>query len=60
MEYTLIMESGETLIMGGYEKERSSSERGGGLGGLGLRNNRKGDTQRIRMVLMVRPTLIGN
>jgi len=63
VEYTLIMEPGETLVMGGYEQERASSERSEGLGGLsalGLRGSREGDTQRSRMVLMVRPTLIGN
>lgn len=63
VEYTLIMEPGETLVMGGYEQERSSTKRDGGLGGLGalgIRNNREGGTERSRMVLMVRPTLIGN
>ena len=61
VEYTLIMDPGETLIMGGYEQERATSEDAGGLGGigaLGLRNNRKGETTRSRMVLMVRPTII--
>lgn len=63
VEYTLIMEPGETLVMGGYEQERASTERSGGLGGLGalgLRDSREGGTQRSRMVLMVRPTLIGS
>jgi type II secretory pathway component GspD/PulD (secretin) len=63
VEYTLIMEPGETLVMGGYEQERSSSSREGGLGGLsalGLRDSRSGGTERSRLVLMVRPTIIGN
>lgn len=61
VEYTLIMEPGETLVMGGYEQERASSQDSkgvGGLGALGLRNSRDGGTTRTRMVLMVRPTLL--
>lgn len=63
MEYTLIMEPGETLVMGGYEQERarSESERGiGGLGALGVKDKKEGGTTKTRMVLMVRPSLIGN
>jgi hypothetical protein len=63
VEYTLTMEPGETLVMGGYEQERASSGRQGGMGGLsalGIRDSRDGETTRARMVLMVRPTLIGN
>ena len=63
LEYTLIMNPGETLVMGGYEQERSMSEGSGGVGragALGLQKNRKGDTKRTRMIFMVRPTLIGN
>ena len=63
VEYTLIMDPGETLVMGGYEQERSSSGRRGGLGGLGalgLRGTRETETKRVRMVLMVRPFIIGS
>jgi type II secretory pathway component GspD/PulD (secretin) len=63
MEYTLIMEPGETLVMGGYEQEHASSEseKGvGGVGSLGAKDKRKGGTTKTRMVLMVRPSLIGN
>jgi hypothetical protein len=62
VEYTLIMEPGETLIMGGYEQERAVSSDSGGigsLGALGLNRSRTGETKRTRMVLMVRPSLIG-
>jgi hypothetical protein len=62
VEYTLIMEPGETLIMGGYEQERALSSDSGGvgaLGALGLNRSRDGQTTRTRMVLMVRPSLIG-
>lgn len=62
VEYTLIMEPGETLIMGGYEQERAlTSDEGGvgGLGALGLTRTRDGETTRTRMILMVRPSLIG-
>ena len=62
VEYTLIMEPGETLIMGGYEQERALSSRSGGvgaMGALGLNRSRDGETTRTRMVLMVRPSLIG-
>jgi len=62
VEYTLIMEPGETLIMGGYEQERAVSSDSGGVGGLGvtgLNRSRTGETKRTRMVLMVRPSLIG-
>ena len=61
LEYTLIMEPGETLVMGGYEKERAFSGRRGGLGGLGalgLRKGREKETRRSRMVIMVRPSII--
>jgi hypothetical protein len=63
VEYTLIMEPGETLVMGGYEQERASSKKSrgiGGLGSLGIGAGKSGDTKRTRMVLMVRPTIIGN
>lgn len=63
VEYTLTMSPGETLVMGGYEQDRATSGRSGGLGGLsalGLQDNRDGETTRTRMVLMVRPTIIGN
>lgn len=62
VEYTLIMEPGETLIMGGYEQERALSSESGGvgtMGALGLNRSRDGKTSRTRMVLMVRPSLIG-
>lgn len=62
VEYTLIMEPGETLIMGGYEQERSTSSSRGGLGGLGalgLNKSKTGGTTRSRLILMVRPTIIG-
>lgn len=62
VEYTLIMEPGETLIMGGYEQERAVTSDSGGvgrLGALGLSRSRTGETTRTRMVLMVRPSLIG-
>ncbi|MCE6959723.1 hypothetical protein LAZ40_11900 [Cereibacter sphaeroides] len=62
MEFTLTMEPGETLVLGGYEKERSVTERESGigaLGALGVRNNHEGNATRTRMVLMVRPTIIG-
>jgi hypothetical protein len=62
VEYTLIMEPGETLIMGGYEQERAvNSDSGGvgGLGALGVNRSQTGATTRTRMVLMVRPSLIG-
>lgn len=63
VEYTLTMKPGETLIMGGYEQERAKSDSSGGIGSLGvlgLTDNKSGETKRTRMVLMVRPTLIGN
>jgi type II secretory pathway component GspD/PulD (secretin) len=63
VEYTLTMSPGETLVMGGYEQERasSSSKKGVGiLGSMGVRDSRDGDTTRTRMVLMVRPSIIGN
>ena len=62
LEYTLIMEPGETLVMGGYEKERAfTGQRGGlgGLGALGFRKSRENETRRSRMVIMVRPSIIG-
>ncbi len=63
VEYTLIMDPGETLVMGGYEQERSSSSRRGGIGGLGalgFRGNRETGIRRTRLVLMVRPFIIGS
>lgn len=62
VEYTLIMKPGETLIMGGYEQERALTSESGGigvLGSLGLKRDKEGETTRTRMVLMVRPSLIG-
>ena len=61
LEYTLIMETGETLVMSGCEKERAYMVRRGGLSGLGalgLRKDRENETRRSRMVIMVRSSII--
>ena len=50
-----LLRPGETLILSGYEQERISTSKASGFLGIG----RGGRTGKIRMVVLVRPALLG-
>ena len=50
-----LLRPGETLILSGYEQERINTSKASGFLGIG----RGGETGKIRMVILVRPALLG-
>lgn len=62
VEYTVVLTPGETLIIGGYEQETVRKGRSGaGVAGFfGLGGSAGAELIRTSMVVLVRPTLIGD
>ncbi len=62
IDYTVLLAPGETLVIGGYEQETVRKERDGtGVAEFfGLGGSAKAEVIRTSMVVLVRPTIIGN